>query len=427
MERTHKSLAPGVELIVNRTEQFKTGLLSVTLTVPLQEKTATANALIPDVLYRGSRNHPDIESLSAATDDLYGASFGPAVRQRGESQCVGFLCSFIDDRYALDGMAVLEPAAALMGEVLLDPVTENGVFRRDYVSSEGANLADRIRSRINDKRSWSIFRLIQEMCAGEAYALDKLGSAEEAETMAPEALWEQYQNLLREAQVAFYYGGTADLVRVETAVRHAFAPLITKRAEQYRCQVVEKPGQPVREIVERMDVTQGKMALGFRTSGVTMKSSCYPAMIVCNALYGGTARSKLFMNVREKMSLCYSVSSALDKLKGLMVVTAGVECSDFERAKTAILAQLDAIRNGDITQEELDTAVRAVVNGLVSQKDSQGQMEDDCVTRLLAEGEVGEKDELIHAVETITAEQVAEAARMIRLDTVYYLTGKGAD
>ena len=121
MERIRKSLAEGVELIVNRTEQFKTGLLSVTLTVPLKAETATANALIPDVLYRGSRNHPDIESLSAATDQLYGASFGPAVRQRGECQCVSFLCSFIDDQYALDGLAVLEPAGPAHGTRRVPP------------------------------------------------------------------------------------------------------------------------------------------------------------------------------------------------------------------------------------------------------------------------------------------------------------------
>lgn len=426
MEQTHKSLAPGVELIVNRTEQFKTGLLSVTLTVPLRGDTATANALIPDVLYRGSRQHPDIESLSAATDYLYGASLGPSVRQRGESQCISFLCSFIDDRYALDGIAVLEAAAELMGEILLDPVTEKGVFRQEYVKSEGANMADRIRSRVNDKRSWSIFRLIQEMCAGEIYALDKLGSADEAENMTPEVLWSQYQKLLREAEVVFYYGGSADAVRVENAVRHAFGALITKRERSYGCQVIARPKHPVREITERMEVSQGKMALGFRIGGITDTSECYPAMMVCNALYGGTAHSKLFMNVREKLSLCYSVSSVLDKLKGLMVVSAGVESTDFSRAKDAILAQLEAIKNGEISEEERNAAVRAVVSALASQKDSQGQMENDCVTRWLTSGKIGGHDELIRAVEAVTAEQLAKVADMISLDTVYYLTGKEA-
>ena len=424
MEQTNTTLASGVELVVTQTNQFKTGLLSVTLAVPLRKETATANALIPDVLYRGSRNHPNIESLCAATDDLYGASLGPVVRQRGESQCISFLCSFIDDRYALDGMAVLEPAAELMGEVLLDPVTEGGVFRADYVSSEGANLADRIRARINDKRGWSIFRLTQEMCAGEPYALDKLGDADEALALSPGQLWERYQTLLAQAQVIFYYGGSASPERVESAVRRAFAPLIRDRCAQYDCNVVPEPVGTVREVTEHMDVTQGKLALGFRTGGITNRSGEYPTLLVCNALYGGTAHSKLFMNVREKMSLCYFASSMLDKLKGLMVVSSGVEFSDFGRAREEILAQLDAGRGGQFTEEELNAAVRAVVNGLVSRRDSQGQLEDEGLTSLLTTGGTSRDEELIRAVEQVTADEVASVAKKIRLDTVYYLTGK---
>ena len=118
MQQHWKRLADGVELAVCRTDKFKTGLLSVTLTIPLSEDTATAGALIPEVLGRGSRNYPDMEKLSAAADRLYGASLGPVVRQRGESQCISFMCGFIDDRYALDGSAVLEPAAALTGCLL---------------------------------------------------------------------------------------------------------------------------------------------------------------------------------------------------------------------------------------------------------------------------------------------------------------------
>ncbi len=224
MEQQCKQLADGVELLVNRTDKFKTGLLSATLTVPLRREDATVGALIPEVLYRGSRSCPDMERLSAATDALYGASLGTGVRQRGESQCISFLCSVIDDRYALDGSAVLEPAAGLMGEVLLDPAAENGVFRRDYVKGEGANLADRIRARVNDKRSWSIFRLVQEMCDGEAYAVDKLGDAEEALSVSPEGLWADYQALLGRAKVTFYYGGSAQPERVEETVRRPSPP-----------------------------------------------------------------------------------------------------------------------------------------------------------------------------------------------------------
>ena len=424
MEQYQKQLADGVELAVNRTDKFKTGLLSVTLTIPLRRETATAGALIPEVLCRGSRNHPDMERLSAAADALYGASLGPIVRQRGESQCVSFLCGVIDGRYALDGSAVLEPAAALLGEVLLDPHTEGGLFRADYVKGEGANLADRIRSRVNDKRSWSIFRLVQEMCAGELYAQDKLGDADEAASMAPDRLWEAYQRLLKESKVTFYYGGSAHPDRIEETVRRSFAPLMTGRTAPVECEVPAEPKGPARTVTDVMDVTQGKLALGFRTGGVTMASPDYPALLVFNALYGGSANSRLFLNVREKLSLCYYASSMIDKLKGLMVVSSGVEFADFHRAQEAILEQLEELRQGKIGKDELNAAVRGVVNGLRGRLDSQGQMEDDCVTRMICGQAPDDGAALIRAVEQVRLEQVAQMARRIRLDTVYRLTGK---
>jgi len=423
MQQHWKRLADGVELAVTQTNKFKTGLLSATLTIPLSSDAATAGALIPEVLGRGSAHYPDMEKLSAAADALYGASLGPAVRQRGESQCVSFLCSFIDDRYALDGSAVLEPAANLMGEVLLNPFVQDGVFRRDYVESEGANLADRIRSRVNDKRSWAIFRLIQEMCAGEAYAVDKLGDERRAQNMTAKELWRAYQSLLSGAKVIFYYGGAARPERVEDAVRRAFGPLLAGRTAPVHCQVEAEPRGPVRMVTDSMDVTQGKLALGFRTGGVTMGGEGYPALLVCNALYGGSANSKLFVNVREKMSLCYYASSVLDKIKGLMVVSSGVEFSQFDRAQEAILAQLDGVRKGDFTKDELSAAARTVVNSLRSRLDSQGQMEDDQLTRLLFHSDQ-EGENLIRAVESVTADQVVQAAQRLRLDTVYRLAGK---
>lgn len=424
MEQYQKQLADGVELMVNRTDKFKTGLLSVTLTVPLRRETATAGALIPEVLSRGSRNHPDMERLSAAADALYGASLGPVVRQRGESQCVSFLCGVIDDRYALDGSAVLESAAALLGEVLLDPATEGGLFRADYVKGEGANLADRIRSRVNDKRSWSIFRLVQEMCAGELYAVDKLGSADEASSMTPDRLWADYRRLLKDSKVTFYYGGSAHPDRVEETVRRVFAPLASGRTAPVECEVLAQPKGPVRTVTDEMDVTQGKLALGFRTGGVTMASPDYPALLVFNALYGGSANSRLFLNVREKLSLCYYASSMIDKLKGLMVVSSGVEFADFDRAQEAILAQLEELRQGKIGDDELNAAVRSVVNNLRGRLDSQGQMEDDCVTKLICGQPIDDGTALIRAVEQVSAEQAAQIARRIKLDTVYRLTGK---
>lgn len=423
MEVVHRVLTDGVELTAVSTNKFKTNILSVSFVTPLCAETVTANALIGEVLYRGSKNHPDIEALSAATDELYGMSLSPIVRQKGESQCVGFAASFLDDRFTLDGQTVLKSAAQLMAEIILQPSLENGIFREDYVRSEGKNLADLIRAQINEKRGWSIHRVTELMCEGEAYALDKYGFAEEAEAMTVEKLWTRYQTLLREARIIFYYSGTAAADQIEAVLRDAFAPLILPRSLSLHCQVVAYPKGEVRSYTDCMDVSQGQLVLGFRTGGITADTSDYPALMLCNAIYGGTATSKLFMNVREKLSLCYFAASMVDKLKGLMVVSSGVEFSNFEIAKREILHQLKAMQDGSFTEEDLDIGRKAIISSLRTMMDSHGRMEDFWLTQSVS-GCLETPESLIEKVEKITHEQVKAAAGKLTLDTVYYLTGE---
>ena len=123
-------------------------------------------------------------------------------------------------------------------------------------------------------------------------------------------------------------------------------------------------------------MTKGKLALGFRTRGACVWEEDNPALLVFNALYGGTPTSKLFLNVREKLSLCYFASSMLEKFKGVMVVSSGIEFRNYEKAKAEILAQLDNCRTGAFEDWELEGARRAVISALRATMDAQGRLED---------------------------------------------------
>ena len=424
MEVIQKELLPGVTLTALRTDKFKSSCLSLTLMTPMQKETVTANALLPSVLRRGSQDHPDARSLAAALDELCGGTLEVRVRQQGEIQCVGFLGSFLDDAFSPDGTPILEPAAALMGELLLRPTLENGVFRADYVSGEGKNLADRIRAQVNEKRQYSIKRLTEQMCEGEPYGLDKLGFADEATAIGPEQLWERYQTLLRTAPIALYYCGSAPMERVEKALKNALSSLPERAAVQLSaCDCAVHAVEEVRSFEDTLDVTQGKLTLGWRTGGVTIRSEEYPALLVLNDIYGGTTTSKLFMNVRERLSLCYYASSILDIQKGLMLVSSGIEFDKAERAKEEILAQFQACVNGDFTDQELEAARRAEVSRLTTYEDSQGLLEAYWQARVAA-GVSRKPDELARAVERVTAEQVIRVAGKLALDAVYFLKGK---
>ncbi|MBU5434875.1 EF-P 5-aminopentanol modification-associated protein YfmF [Pseudoflavonifractor sp. MSJ-37] len=424
-ETTRISLFPGVFLTAVHTKKFRSCVLGASFLAPLDRETASLNALVPYVLRRGTADRPDMESLSAALDELYGGSIEPVVRTRGEIQCVGFLGSFLDDAYTLDGSAVLEDAAALLGELLLHPRTVSGSFDPDYTASERSNLVDRIRAQVNDKRSYALLRLKREMCAGEPFGVDRLGDEASAIAIGPAALWERYQTLLHTAPLELYYCGSADPERAADALRTALAalPVSERRDSLPRPTAQTAPDQP-RLVEEAMDVGQGKLALGFRT-GIDAWDPRFPALLLANAIYGGTTTSKLFLNVREKRSLCYYASSQLARYKGLMLVSSGVEFDQFQAARDEILAQLDACRAGQFDDQELEAARRSVVSSLISAADAQGRLEDFWLGQSVA-GIPDGPDALAAKAEAVRRDQILEAFAALQLDTIYFLKSKEA-
>ncbi len=422
---TRKELRPGVYLTAVQTHKFKSAVLSATLLTPLTRERASVNALVPYVLRRGTEQHPDMEAISAVLDDLYGGSLEPMVRKKGETQCVGFVGSFLDDAYTLNKEPVLEPAARLLGDLFLRPLTVENGFAPDYVKRERDNLADRIRAQMNEKRQYSVQRLVQTMCQGEAYGVDRYGDEESARAITGESLWSAYQNLLNTARVELYYCGSAEPERVAAALLTAFSALPETGARTAPdCSVKANSGRAEPKMVEEaMDVTQGKLAMGFRTGGIAVQSADYPALLVFNAVYGGTTTSKLFMNVREKLSLCYFASSMLEKAKGVMLVSSGIEFDKYEQARNEIMAQLEAVRRGEVEDWELVGAVRSIVSALIATQDSQGRLEDYWLGQVTA-GQTETPEELCARVETVTLENVVAVAKQVELDTIYFLKGQ---
>ena len=418
MEPVRREIAPEVCLNYVRSDKFKTGTLSMQFITPLDEKTASFGALLPSVLRRGTMSHPDMRSLSTALDLLYGSSIGCTVRKKGENQCIGFAASFIDEEFVPGGEKLLEPMCDLLGELLLDPVTRNGRFLNDYVESEKQNLIDAIRGIINDKRDYADLRLLQEMCRGERYGVDKFGSIARVEKITNQTLFRYYQELLSTAHLELFYCGSAERERVEEAISRAFAPL--QRGRVVPPVIAEKKNAPEtpREITERMDVTQGRLSMGWRAS-----TNDAPAMMLANLIFGGYSNSKLFLNVREKLSLCYYASSAYHRSKGIVTVSSGIECRDVETAKREILAQLASVQRGEFEEWEVEGARACLIASLESRGDSAGRMEENALGQA-ATGIRETADELIAALRAVTNERIAEAAQSMTLDTVYFLAGE---
>ena len=420
MERTRIQLADGVYLTYLPARKFKTSLLSAQFVTPLQQETASAYALLPAILRRGTVRYPDLGALSARLDRLYGASVDYTVRKQGENQCVGFVASFIDDSYIPGGEQLLEPVAELLGELLCDPVTERGRFVTAYFEGEKTNLIDAIRSQVNDKREYAYARLLREMCDGEPYGISRLGDEAGAEKLQMPKLHALYGELLATARLELFYCGSAECHRVEEALLTAFSSLTRgPQTEPEPPRRFAAPSQP-RLVTEEMDVTQGKLSMGFRCD-----TDDEPAMILTNLMFGGSSNSKLFLNVREKLSLCYYASSTYVRSKGILTVSSGIETADYDRAEAEILRQLDEIRQGLWEDWELTAARESLLSALQALGDSQGALENYYLGQS-ATGRRETPEEMAALLRQVTPERIRAAAQSVQLDTIYFLKGKEA-
>ena len=412
-------LLPGITLRCFPDSRFKQGCLSLQLIRPMRREEAALNALIPAVLLRGCVSAPDLRDITLRLDDLYGASVGALVRRVGDYQTTGLHCSFISDRYAMDGDTILEPMIDFLGQLLLQPVLENGVFRRDYVESEKKNLIATIESQLNDKRAYAGARLLKTMCVRDSFGIPRLGEPEQVRKITAAAAYDHYRKLLTESPIQLFYVGQAEPAMVAEKLKALFAGL--ERSYVNLSEQTPFRGIPTGEHVETLDVAQGKLAMGFVTP-ITIRDPEFAAMQVCNTVFGGGMTSKLFMNVRETMSLCYDIGSGYHGSKGIVTVSAGIDCEKMEVVRDEILAQLGSCCRGDITEQELNAAKQTVCNSLRGVHDTPGAIENYYATGALS-GLGMTPAEYISRVQQVTAEQVSRAAKSLELNTVYFLKG----
>ena len=412
-------ILPGVYLTAVQSDKFKTGCFSLNFLRPMKKEEAAANALLPSVLLRGSERHPDIASISAKLDDLYGASIGTLIRKKGEVQMVGFYCDYVQDEYVQD--SVFAPVMAFLAELLFTPRLENGAFAEAVVESEKQNLLNAMLSRINDKRTYANSQLIRTMCKDQPYGISRIGEPEDLASITEKTLYEHYRTLLAQSRVELFYMGSLAPDAVAAVLKKTLAAL--PRAEQF-IPVGTTPvpaARPVQEKEENLDVTQGKLSLGFFTD-ITAKDPRYPALVLAATVFGGGATSKLFTIVREQMSLCYYASASYEKFKGVLTVSSGVEFSKLETAKQEILRQLDACQKGEITEEELESARGYLISDLKIAMDSPGRLDDYYMGQILLEQD-GTMEDLAGKIARVTKEEAAQAANALRLDTIYELKG----
>ena len=411
---------PGVTLRCCRDDRFKQGCLSLQFLRPMCREEASLNALLPAVLLRGTKSAPDMRAITLRLDDLYGASVGALVRRIGDIQCTGLSCGFIDDRFTLEGDAIFAPMMAFLEEILLDPVTEDDSFFEPYVQTEKQNLIWAIEAQRNDKRSYATNQMLKEMCKDDSYGIPRLGEIADVEAITAKGLYDHYRKILTTSPVHVFYVGSAD----PETVANTLKPMLSKLAKN----PIELPAQAgftpgvYSEKEEILEVAQGKLCMGYATP-INLRHPGYAAIQVCNTILGAGMTSKLFMQVREKMSLCYDIGSGFHGSKGILLVAAGIEFEKKEIVQQEITRQLQEICDGNVTEEEMTAAKEALLSNLRATHDSPGAIEGYYASAAVS-GIGMTPAVFMEKIEAVSLADVQEAAKTLELCTVYFLRGE---
>lgn len=413
------TLDRGLTLRCFRDSRFKHGCLSLQFLAPMCSETAAMNALIPAVLLRGTTKHPDLRAITQHLDMLYGSAVSPMARRVGNIQAAGLYCAFMDDRFAMEGDQVLASVIDFLGELLLDSPLTDGGFRPDFVELEKKNQISAVESEGNDKRHYSLNRTVAALCKGDPYGLPRLGTVESISAITPQSLRAQYEQLLLHSPIDIFYVGSRSAEEIAEMVKPIFAKLSRDAAELPAQTGLSDWGTD--NITETQEVSQGKLCMSYVTP-VTVRDKDFAAMQVMNVIFGGGMTSKLFMNVREKQSLCYSISSGYYSAKGIVMVSAGIDFDKEAQTREEVARQLQACCDGDITEAELTAAKESLISGLQGAHDSPSAIEGYYQVAFLS-GAPRTTAEHAEAVRKVTREDVAAMARSLQPGVTYFLKG----
>ena len=411
-------IGKNVKLTLIPESKFKTNLISVYIQRKLDRNEVTKNALLPGILKSGCNKYKTLGQLTDREEELYGSYLHAGASKRGESQVLGFSILSVNEKY-LDEK-ILGQCIEFLNEIINNPLVIDGGFNEEYLNIEKEILKDSIMSIINDKGNYAMKRTNEIMFEGEPYSINGKGYIEDLDNIDRVSLYEHYKEVLKTSPIEIMIEGEFEETEVVELIKEKFQfdreNIIDIPKEEYYKEVDE-----VKEVKENMDIAQGKLVMGYRCNVDYLDEEKYYSLLLGSRILGGGADSKLFINVREKESLCYTIYSTIQKSKSTMMVCSGIEAQNYEKTVNLVKEQVQKLKDGDITESEISNAKIAFINSLNSLNDEIGRISDFYFSQSISKNK-SDLDQIKNMINKSTKEDIVEAVKNIELDTIYFLS-----
>lgn len=416
------TLKDGVEGLFIENQRFNTTSISFNFYLPLKKENVAENALLPFILTSSGKDYPSFSALNFKLNKLYGARLDASTEKYGDCQLLRMTVSVIDDRFTLDGDSLVKQASELLLGLVFNPSVENGSFLESDVKREKRKAIEHIKGEIAEKRIYAKNRLISEMYKDTPYGLPKCGTVEMVEAVTGESLYKAWKNMLSSAFVRVHVVGAVLPNRFFEDIGERFETVERFNITDCKLCLPTKSLEKPNTVFEKMDVKQGKLVMGFSCDMYGDDDLSLPLMVMCD-IFGGGPYSRLFSNVREKMSLCYYCSASSVRYKGLLTVDSGVEVGNADKAQQEILNQLEIIKKGEFTDFEFESSIKSICDSLSTYNDSQNSL-DLWYALKINNQNIYSPEDIAEKIKKITREDVIYAANGVKLHTVYKLLPK---
>ena len=420
MEYKQTEIKKGIKLHTIKTEKFKTNLIAIMLTTKLNRENVTKNALVPAVLRRGTKNLTTQEEINKKLEEMYGASLDCGLDKTGDNQVLKFYIETVNDEFLpQEAENMLKTSLEKIFEFVFNPYLENGCFKKEYVEQEKENIKQIIDGKIDNKARYSLDRCIEEMYKDKPYGLYKYGYVEDMKNINEKNLYEYYQQLINECKIDIFVSGIIDEETENIIKNNENIIKLKDREPQYNePEIIAKRTEKENDVQESMDVTQGKLIIGMDLD-IDDDNLRFDVMIY-NSIFGGSANSKLFQNVREKASLAYTASSSYYRFKNNIFINCGIEIKNYEKALEIIKQQIEDMKKGDFTDEEVENTKKGIIASIKTIDDEQ----DTEITYFFSQELSKSKcniEQYMQRISEVTKDKVVDVANKVSINTVYFL------